>query len=270
MNGKSTPSSVVAGIDGSETAIQAARWAVEEAITLNVPLRLVYVTKATHPSSDDYEHDVRQGKAALHQAQNAIESIGRPVRVETAIITGPPSAALIAESQHAGMICVGTVGIDRYARSILGSTATDLAEKAHCPVAIIRPQEDDESRRQDINWIVVAVSYDPTRETVVEKALQEARLRGAPVLAVGESRTIHGSGEGLDDEVGQWRQRYPDVHIYPVAEKADLASFLRHCDERLQLVVIGGSEADQLAHIVGPAGHSVFHHAKVSVLVVRN
>ena len=40
------------------------------------------------------------------------------------------------------MICVGSVGIGAVAREFLGSTAAALAEKAHCPVAIIRtPRE---------------------------------------------------------------------------------------------------------------------------------
>ncbi|NVN48334.1 universal stress protein [Mycolicibacterium hippocampi] len=264
---KSAPS-VVVGIDGSETAIQAAHWAVAEAVELNVPLRLVYVTKATHSSSDDYELDVHKGKSSLQLAQNAIEATGRPVKVETAIVTGPPSVALIAESQNAGLICVGTVGIDRYARSILGSTATELAAKAHCPVAVIRPHDDGESSG-DISWIAVAVNNDPGNDVVVAHALREARLRGAPVLAVRGGRNT-GSTEDLDARVAQWRQHYPDVHIYPIAEHSDLTSFLRHCDERLQLVVIGGSQADELAQIVGPAGRSILHHAKVSVLVVRN
>ena len=68
----------------------------------------------------------------------------------------------------------------------------------------------------------------------------------------------------------KWKQRYPDVHIYPVANQADVAHFLRHHDERVQLAVIGGSETDQLAHIVGPFGHPVFHHAKSSVLVIHD
>ena len=268
MNDNHLPSSVVAGIDGSDTAIRAAQWAIDEAISRSVPLRLVYVTKATHPTADEYQLDVRHAKASLRAAQAAIEATGRPVKVETAIVTGPPGAALVAESRDADMICVGSVGIGRYARAVLGSTATELAEKAHCPVAIIRPQ-DDESRR-DINWIVVAINDEPDNEAVVEHAMEEAKLRNAPVLAIGERRALHGTREGLDRVVDKWKQRYPDVHIYPVANQADVAHFLRHHDERVQLAVIGGSETDQLAHIVGPFGHPVFHHAKSSVLVIHD
>ncbi|WP_370331895.1 universal stress protein [Mycolicibacterium hippocampi] len=259
---------VVAGIDGSETAVQAVLWAVDEAVSRDVPLRLVYVTKATHPSAEDYESDVQHGKASLRTAQAAVEAGGCPVKVETAIVTGPPGAALIAESDDAGLVCVGSVGIGRYVRSILGSTATDLAEKAHCPVAVIRTHTDDKSSRE-INWIVVGVNDEPDNSNVVEHALREAKLRDAPVLAIGEHKTHLGSGEGLDAAVTKWRQCHPDVHIYPVADQADVAYFLKHFDQRVGLAVIGGAQSGQLAEIVGPAGHPWFHHSECSVLVVR-
>lgn len=260
-----THATVVAGIDGSDTAIQAARWAADEAISRSVPLRLIYVTKATHPSAEEYDRDVHHGNASLHAARDAMDADGLPVKVETAIVTGPPGAALVDESRDAALVCVGSVGIGRYARAILGSVATELAEKAHCSVAIIRPRDDDASDG-DTSWIVVAVNDAADNESVVAHALAEARLRKAPVLAVGEGKRTRDS---LDRDVEKMKEHHPDVHIYPVADEAGVAHFLRHNDERIQLTVIGGSQADQLADIVGPFGHSVFRHGRSSVLIVR-
>ena len=268
MNAIRKASSVVVGIGGSETSVCAAQWAVAEALSRDLPLRLVYVTKVSHPSTADYERDVDYGKASLRAAQAAIQPFGA-VKVETAIVAGPPDAALIAESQDAAMVCIGTAGIGRYARSILGSTASELAEKAHCPVAVIRPQPDDDSP-EGSGWIVVAINEDTDNRAVAEQAMEEAKLRHASVFAVGERRAGGEIQELLDREVNQLRLRHPDVHIHSIADQTDVASFLKHLDEKVQLAVIGGSEADQLAHIVGPFVHSVFHHAEVSALVVRN
>lgn len=269
MNDNDTPLPVVAGIDGSETAIRAALWAIDETFSQDVPLRLVYVTKATHPSAEDYESEVRRGKAALRTAQAAIEATERPVKVETDIVAGPPAAALVEESRDAGLICVGSLGIGRSARAILGSTATELAERSLCPVAIIRPQGDEQSHR-DINWVVVAINDEPDHRAVVERAMEEAKLRHAPVLAIGERQALRGTRGGLDTEVDNWRQRYPEVHIYPVADQPDVATFLRRHDERVQLAVIGGAESGQLADILGPFGHPLLRHSESSVLVVRS
>lgn len=243
-SGAATP--VVVGIDGSATAIGAAQWAIEEAISRNVPLRLVCVTKARHPSTDDYYQDIHHAEESLRAAQAAVEATGKPVKVETAMLDGPPGAALVAESRDAEMICVGSVGIGQYARSILGSTATELAEHAQCPVAVIRPHENES--RDAINWIVVAVNDQHDNEVVVESALVEAKLRHAPVLIIGKR-------DGLDRDVEQWKVRHPDVHVYPVSDGADVARFLKKNDEPVPLAVIGRAEAGELAKIVGPYGH---------------
>lgn len=268
MNGRHTPSSVVAGIDGSDSALRAALWAVDEAVSRSTPLRLIYATKAIHESSDEYTEEVHHAKAALREAKKAIESTGQPIKIETEIVTGPPDAALITESRDAALICVGSVGIGRYARAILGSTTTELAEKAHCPVAIIRPQTEEPSA--EINWLIVADNDSPDNEIVIEQAMREAQLRRAPVLLLGEQANAKAPRSDLDEEVAKWKLRYPDVHVYPVANRADVGHFMRKHDERVRLAVVGASEAGELAQIVGPYGHPVFHHSESSVLVVRS
>lgn len=257
-----TPLPVTAGVDGSTTALHAALWAATEAEFRGAPLRLVYVTKTPHASTDEYAEDVRHAHSSLRQAQAAVKAAGSAVTVDTAVISGPPADALVAESTGAQMMCVGSVGIGRYARSILGSTAADLAEKAHCPVAVIRP--DAGGGDQAVNWIVVAVTDQPDNDDVVEQAMREAALRHLPVLALGDSSVP----ESLRRQLLVWRERFPDVHIYPIDNRAEVTHFLRKHDEPVLLAVIGGRHADQVAQIVGH-GHSAFRHTATSALVVR-
>lgn len=260
---------VVVGIDGSQAAIRAAFWAVEEAISRSLPLRLVSVLKSTHASPDDYDHDYHHAEISLREAQSAVEADGRPVKIETDSPRGPAGPVLVEASRDAEMICVGSVGIGRYARSILGSTASKLAEKAHCPVAVIRTRPDQSP--SDINWIVVRMTDAPDNDAIVEYAAWEAKLRRAPMLVLGgppEDLTDQADGE-FERRVQDWRQRHPEVRVYPITTKDSIASFLRSNDERVQLAVIGAAEAGQLASLIGPSGHPLFHHPECSVLVVR-
>ena len=78
----------------------------------------------------------RMPRHRFAKAQSAVEAGRKPVKIETETPRGPAGPVLVEASRDAEMICVGSVGIGRYARSILGSTATELAEKAHCPVAV--------------------------------------------------------------------------------------------------------------------------------------
>ena len=57
--------SVVVGIDGSQAALDAATWAVDEAVSLGVPLRLVHVSaakQAYRPCADAVRWDAEAPK----------------------------------------------------------------------------------------------------------------------------------------------------------------------------------------------------------------
>ncbi|MFZ1175508.1 MAG: universal stress protein [Mycobacterium sp.] len=261
---------IIVGIDGSQAAIAAALWGVDEAISRAVPLRLIAVIKQIHPSPDDYDRDLAHAEKSLREAQLAIESSQKLVNVETEVPRGPAGPVLVEASRDAEMICVGSVGIGRFARSILGSTATELAEEAHCPVAVIRTEVD--LPPPDINWIVVRMTDAPDNDAVVKYAACEAKWRNAPMLVLGgrpEELTDHADG-GFERRVQEWGQRHPEVRVYPITTKAAIAHFLSANDERVQLAVLSGAEAGQLAGLVGPHGHPLFRHPECSVLVVRH
>jgi len=260
---------IIVGIDGSHAGIAAALWGVDEAISRGAPLRLIAVIKATHDSPDDYARDLAHAEKSLREATLALEASRKPVAIETDIPRGPAGPVLVEASRDAEMVCVGSVGIGRYARSILGSTATELADRAHCAVAVLRTES--EQPPPDIDWIVVRMTDAPGGDAVVAYAAWEARLRRAPMLVLGgrpEELTEHADGE-FERRVQDWRRRHPGLRVYPVTTGHAIADFLSANGERVQLAVIGGAEAGQLARLVGPHGHPLFRHPECSVLVVR-
>jgi nucleotide-binding universal stress UspA family protein len=266
---------VVVGIDGSQAAIQAAEWAVDEAVSREVPLRLIQIVPervepAPFASVGNVRMELEYGEAALRIATAAVEAAGKAVKVETAILQGDPAAMLIAESRDAQMICIGSMGIGRFARALLGSTAAEVADAAHCPVAIIRTQHGQP--KSDSALIVVAVNDSPDNDDVVERAMQEAQLRHAPVLALGVLRKDSGdmASDELDRRVECWGPRHPGVKIYAGATRTDIADFLAVMDGTIQLAVIGSSDADQLGRLIGPRRHPILGHAECSVLIVRS
>ncbi|MGB8208011.1 MAG: universal stress protein [Mycobacterium sp.] len=277
MRDSNTPQrSVVVGIDGSQAAIQTAQWAVDETVSREAELRLIHVIHeqvepATIVSVDNERMELEYGETALSMASAAVATTGKPVKVETAILRGDPASTLIAESRDADMVCVGSVGIARFARALLGSTAAQLAEAAHCPVAIIRSQQ---SRpKPDSAMIVTAVNHSPGNDDVVEQAVVEAQLRHAPVLALGVWRQELGEMpcDELDRRVQFWERRYPSVKIHAAATRTGIADFLdAMSDRRIQLAVIGSTDIDQVARLIGPHRHPILGHAECSVLIIRS
>ncbi|MBS4729327.1 universal stress protein [Mycobacterium sp. SM1] len=275
MSNAHTRRSVVVGIDGSQAALAAAQWAVDEAVSRDVPLRLIHVIPdraqpEAAPPAQGKRLELEYGEAALRSAAAAVAAVAQPVTVETVIERGSPVAVLIAESRHADMVCVGSVGIGRFARGPLGSTAAELARSARCPVAIIRGTGRPDA---DSGWIVVSVqasspTASPDADDVIAHAMEEAQRRHAPVLAIGElPGDGHEAPDQLDSRLRAWGRRYPGVHVYPVGARTGITEFLAGNEERVQLAVIGSSEADQVGELIGQA---ILGRPECSVLVVRS
>jgi nucleotide-binding universal stress UspA family protein len=271
VNHPQSPKWIVVGIDGSHAAINAAKWAASEAISRDVPLRLIHAIPQQRPDAPvgDESLDIEYGETALRAACAALHALGEQVKIETDLVHGSPKSVLIAESRQAGMICLGSVGIGQVARRVLGSTADSVAQNAHCPVAVIRSNREGEESPS--GSIAVVVDDSPGNDIVLESGFREARLRKAPILAMGVWRW--GFGEiphrQLDHRLGRWVARYPDVHVLPAAARHGAAEFLTSTQEPVQLAVVGSSDASKVARMVGPLTPHLGHAGR-SVLVVRD
>ena len=80
---------IVVGIDGSRTAIDAALWAVDDAVSRGIPLRLVCVVAPANTATSGI-HDVRTAERALREAIAAVESADETVKIEHEIVHGEP------------------------------------------------------------------------------------------------------------------------------------------------------------------------------------
>lgn len=264
---------VAVGIDGSRAAMEAAVWAIDEAIDRDVPLRLVHATGMPQPSHGPaaaLTPEIEYGETSLRAASSLVAGAGKAVKVEAEILWGSVEDALIAESRSASMLCIGSVGIGWVAQRVLGSTAATVARKAHCPVVVVRyPSEVGPDHSSA--WIVVGVDERPENEHVVIRALDEARLRRAPVLAIGTRHSELGalSYDAVEGRVATWQERYPDLHIRAVSTGGSLPEFLVGYRKDVQLAVVGGEDADQLPLIIGPRERPLLPHAECPVMVVH-
>ena len=189
--------------------------------------------------------------------------------IDTAVLYGDADSALIAESGNATLICVGSVGIGRVANMVLGSTAVILAEEAHCPVAIIR--REGNSPPLESGFVAVVVDDQPDNDEVMYWALEEARVRRAPVLALGVWRwaLFENSHEEFYRRLDDWLGRYPDVQVEIATTRLSVTRYLEAMVGAVQLVVIGSEDANRVVQLVGPHGLPILAHADCSVLVVR-
>jgi nucleotide-binding universal stress UspA family protein len=79
-------------------SLNAARWAVAEALNRDVPLRLVHVVPAAQPQTGFAAAgpDACCADMALVSAEDEVKDVGKPVRLELARIPGKPGEVLSA------------------------------------------------------------------------------------------------------------------------------------------------------------------------------
>jgi nucleotide-binding universal stress UspA family protein len=142
--------SIVVGTDGSETATEAVRQALDLAKQVGAKLELV---SAYEPVSDqrlrreksEAPEDVQwmvnpreDVDATLRDAKEMADEAG--VGAETYARQGDPADAIldVAEEQKADLIIVGNKGMTGAKRFLLGSVPNKVSHHAPCSVLIIR------------------------------------------------------------------------------------------------------------------------------------
>jgi nucleotide-binding universal stress UspA family protein len=234
---------VVVGVDGSQSATRAALWAINEAASRDIPLRLVYVIDAAERASggsDDIQ--LASARTALYDTQRTIQAAREPVKIETEILWGKPLAKLREESRSALMICIGSMGITHACRGE-GSVARALPSLAHCPVLVVRAPVGRPASR-DAGSVVVEVGND----AMLHHAFEEARLRGAPLRAVAlwQAEAPDDIADGnrlaqaqLNRRITRWRRMYPEVAVESFAVPGSMRRYLAAHGESVQLLITG-------------------------------
>ena len=142
--------SIVAGTDGSDTAVEAVRQATELARTLGAKIYLVSAYEPVPESRlraerfqvpedlqwminprEDVERTLEQGADAMRAAGVDVETLARE---------GDPADAIldVAEEKGADLIVIGNKGMTGAKRFLLGSVPNKVSHHAPCSVMIIR------------------------------------------------------------------------------------------------------------------------------------
>ena len=145
----SAPGPVVVGVDGSPNSIEALKMAIHEAQWRSVPLKAIISWQ--YPSSYGIEgmgfamtdprlEDEARGVLANAVAQACPNNADRS-KIEQIATFGTPAKVLIDASEGASLLVVGARGHGGFMGLLMGSSSTQVAHHAHCPVLIV-PQPD--------------------------------------------------------------------------------------------------------------------------------
>lgn len=137
-----TPPRVLVAVDHSASSLAALAWAVAEARALGAVLVPVTVRGEIF-STGDVPVPLAQLEASERRAlETAAEKAGAgtepKVPVEADVLAGHPGERLIEESARADLLVMGSRGRGGFSSLLLGSTSTQCAGHASCPVVVVR------------------------------------------------------------------------------------------------------------------------------------
>lgn len=150
-----TASAVVVGVDRSEGAKQALRWALAEARLRKVPLRIIhawtyaYLGAATggYGYLAGFESSSATGIESSELQREAEELVDHliaevagdvnDVEVERQVTDGSAAAVLVGAASAGDLLVVGSRGHGGFAGLLLGSVSQQCVHHAPCPVVVV-------------------------------------------------------------------------------------------------------------------------------------
>ncbi len=145
---------IVVGVDGSDASREALRWAADEArLRGSKVLALhawVFVPAApigdpgmiAIPAGDlagQLEAESEAARGQLEEAVAAVFGSEPDLKVEQRLTEADAGDALVAESDGAELVVVGSHGRTGLRAAILGSVSRHVVDHARCPVVVVRP-----------------------------------------------------------------------------------------------------------------------------------
>ncbi|MEW1905813.1 universal stress protein [Streptomyces sp. NPDC086147] len=280
---------VTVGLDGSEQSLAAARWAAEEAVLREVPLRLVHVEEwpaapeipASHlrAAAERIEGLLREAAERARKDHPGLEVHGEQVQ-------GRAAEKLTAAANEADLMVLGSRGLGGLTGFLVGSVSLAVVGAASRPVVLVRAER-AEGDREPSDGIVVGVDVHHPCEPLLAFSFAEAARRGLPLRflhswtlppAYGYAAAVDPSAgvelgdrlaAELDGLLEPWRRRYADVEVSSGAVVGSPAHQMAEAAREADLVVVGrrGRKVPLGSH-VGHVAHAVIHHSPAPVAVV--
>lgn len=282
---------ILAGVDGSEPALAAVRWAAEEAQSRQCPLRLVAVFgwvptpeqedpfRPTPPAWESLRHSAEETVAA---AAAEARRVAPGIAVTTDLRPGVAADVLVTESAQACLLVVGNRGVGGFASLLLGSVGAAAAAHAACPVVVVRgaPAAAD-------GPVVVGVDGSRLSEAALAFAVETAARRRTSLVAmhawqdtvtdpqvaalIDVEAVAAEEAAVLAERVAGWQDKHPDLTIERRIVSDRPAHELCALSEGAQLVVVGSRGRGGFAGLLlGSVSQALLRHSACPVAVVRN
>ncbi len=201
------PPPVVVGADGSECGLRAVRWAAEEAVRRDAPLRIVHATPhlGRRGVAGSPAPELPRARGATAQAYTVARHTAPSVRVSTEVVPGEPVSALLRSAEDAQLVVLGIATTGAADEMVLASVAQKVAARSPRPVVVV-PRSRPGGTGSRPHVAVLGLGEPEDDGPVADFAAEEALRAGRPLLVL-HTRADDGGQWGADSP--RWAERWP-------------------------------------------------------------
>ncbi len=289
MSQRILPGAVVVGIDGSTPGNRALDTALEAAVSEHRSLHLVHcyepypaVMGMTAPLADVTATIEAAAQNVLRAAQHYVEERQPGLEVTTGLSKNDARHSLVALSERAALLVVGSRGLGSVRGMLLGSVGSYVSQHAACPVLVVRPDPTGATTR-----ILVGADGTAASVSAIEFAIDHASMRRLDLTVVHLVPDAVYAGYGiwreLDEDLDHLprhrldlaeslaglREKYPDVDVEVRLERGNPGPSLIKMSAHYRLLVVGAERRSRLSTMLhGSVSRVVVEHAHCPVAVV--
>jgi nucleotide-binding universal stress UspA family protein len=282
---------VVVGIDGSESSNRALSWAADQAGRDRRPLVIVHA----HAMLDPYwmaqpgvdaralrESMIEGAEALLADARDAVVAGHPGLDVSVAWRSADARHLLIEASEHAALVVVGSRGRGPVKRLLLGSVSVGLTRHAHCPVAVVRPEQGEpggggvlvgidgsEQSLVTLDYAFRTAASRNTQLTVVHCFWDTESAVNGPALVDADNERYAEPRLVVAETLAGFREKYPDVEVTVRLARGLVDDIMLELAAGMDVAVVGSRERSTLGDLVlGSVAGALVEHAACTVVVV--
>lgn len=292
MSNQTLSDVIVVGIDGSSGAQTALDVATDEASRLAKPLKIVhahafpaiYAAPLLIPDAS-VEHDLRsQAEDLLRDAAQRATNRHPHLVVTTELVGDAPAPALIAASEDASILVLGSRGLGGFKGLIVGSVTVQVGAHAACPVLVVPA-----ASSKIVGPVVVGIDGSNSSKLALQRAYAHAQERAANLVVVHAWNATQADvpwdpiGIGYDVEevkrakervmseaLAEWHDAYPNVVVEPRIVRDHPATALLDEARPESLLVVGSrGRGGFRGLLLGSVSQSILHNAPCPVEIVH-
>jgi nucleotide-binding universal stress UspA family protein len=284
---------LVVGYDGSPPSRRALAWALAEARSRSLPVRLVHCYTPLSPSLAlgygavvpsellDDVHDLAKAVVADGLAEAAV--LAPEIAVEGHLVVGDAPATLLGLADDADLLVLGSRGLGGFRGLLLGSVSHQVGVHAKVPVVVVRGDDHPDGP------VVVGIDGSSASSSALDLAFGYAQRHGLRLVALHAWDLPVFDAPGVtvpptivmdeieDDEMrltaeslAGWCEKYPDVQVEQRVVHGQAEGVVVAASQEACLIVVGSrGRGGFRGLLLGSVGLAAMHHSHCPVAVVR-